>query len=160
MAQYAILVLAIYGAAALLGVLMRLFAGQRPPSISLVLVVKGSAQAVEATIRQIVRLLNSGSEMAIADFFIVDASGEPATGDILLHFLQQHPELKLLTATADEPGESEATAKALSLAGGDVVWVLRLEPGKETRRVVDQLDFLVNRHIHHRTQDLLEESLN
>ncbi len=160
MAQYGIIVLAIYGAAALLSVGMRHFASRRPPTISLVLVVEGCAQTVEETIRRVMRLLKSGSEMAVSDFFIVDASGDPSTGDILLHLLRRHPELKLLTARSTEPGESDATAKALSLTSGDVVWVLRLEPGKETRRVVDQLDFLVNRHVHHRTQDLLEETLN
>ncbi len=160
MAQYGILVLAIYGAAALVGMSMRYFASRRPPSISLVLVVKDCAQTVEATIRQIVRLLRSGGEMVISDFFIVDAGGDRSTSDILVRLLQQYPEMKLLTTSADDPGESEATAKALSLTTGDVVWVLRLEPGKETRRVVDQLDFLVNRHVHHRTQDLPDETLN
>ncbi|MGE5653198.1 MAG: hypothetical protein ACM3ZQ_02870 [Bacillota bacterium] len=160
MAQYGVLVLAIYGAAALLGVVMRLFASRRPPSISLVVVVKGSAQTVEATIRQIIRLLKSGSDLAISDLFIVDASGDPNTGDILLQFLRQHPEMKLLTAGVSDLEESEATAKALGLTGGDVVWVVRLEQGRENQRVVDQLDFLVNRHVHHRTEDLLEDTVN
>lgn len=156
--EVVVLLLALYGAGALLLGGVRLLLGERRPAealpVAVLVLVRNQEEAIEGFVRVLLYLMREGNHrVRPAGVFVADSGSQDATPLILKRLARQAPGLRLIDMRG---GVGRGLEEVRSLSRSPLTVVVDLQAERDTKEVLADLERLLTGEVRPRQAQRLQ----